>query len=654
MTADSPDRTRAVGAAVLIAVLVGLALLYYRGTAIDPEASGDPRADEIVPGEDGPSGTGSASPQPQPRTPPGPRAAAPLPPIRLSPAEASSDPSARHGALAGRVVSWSTSRPIAGAELTFASRGRTTSIRTGEDGAFLHHAAAVGEHTLSLVTADHFHPYAPEWDTSPLVFRAVAGQRVEGIVVYLVPVVSYAGLVLDAEGEPAADAQIRLIDRGGAERALIPQETDTWQSAEDGTFEFTAPDGALLESRHPELGRGRGRVDFGVQASKRLTIQLTTDPLPGQLSARIAGRVEADGTPLPDVAVFANPRPDNPADPAEQLHPHRHAISDAEGRFVIEGLDVGPHSLFARAPGYAAARDRAEAPADDVVLVMGSEALVEGTVKDATTGAPLASSTVVVERETGPLSRQRVATATTFGSDGRFVVRGLAAGSYEISATAHGYATSDPRPILVDADARTRVDLTLGRGATIRGVLTSGEGGPPIAQGRVTLEGTLGQDNSAVPMLVSATTDDEGAFTLTGVPPGSRSLFVAGEGHHGRVISGLVATEGAALELTIDLTPTEEGEEPRIELVGIGAVLSAVGDGLVIGRVVEGGGAAEAGLGSDDVILAVDGVAVTELGFGGAIERIRGREGSTLVLRVRRAGAEAEEDLVVIRKRIRA
>ncbi|MBZ0118466.1 MAG: PDZ domain-containing protein, partial [Sandaracinaceae bacterium] len=131
-------------------------------------------------------------------------------------------------------------------------------------------------------------------------------------------------------------------------------------------------------------------------------------------------------------------------------------------------------------------------------------------------------------------------------------------------------------------------------------------------------------------------------------------IVVRASDHHGRVRSGIVATEGARVDVgTIELAPVEEGEEPALELAGIGAVLSAEGDAMVIGRVIEGGGAAEAGLVAGDAILEVEGVPVTTLGFGGTIERIRGPEGTQVSLRVRRASG-AIEPIAVPRRRIRA
>jgi hypothetical protein len=652
MSEDSPDRTRAVGVFVLVAVLLGLVLLYLRGEAVE-ESTQD--SSEIATSSGDDSTSAEPSPSRSRSSERGSEARSTRRPLRLSPAVSRQDRSARFGVLAGHVLSWSTNEPVAGAEVTFEVAGQAVTEHTDRDGAFEYYPRRATEHTLSIVTARGYHPYAPDWETSPITFRPEPWQRVEGIVVYLVPALDYTGLVVSAEGEPVAGARIRLLETAAAEQALMPPTENAWESGADGTFTFHAADGALFEARHPEHGRGRARLDFAAQASHRLRIELTTDARPAMMAARIEGRVEVeDGTPLPEATVFAVPRPDNEADPSAQLHPIGSAFTDEEGHFAIEGIDVGPHSVSTSVTGYATARAEIEAPADDVVLVVSEEALLTGKVSDAETGAPLASSTIVVERETGPLSRRVVATATTFASDGGFAVHGLSAGSYLVRATAHGYAASEPRPVLVEPGDPTDMEIALGRGATISGVVTSGEGGPGIAGARVTLEGALGADNSAVPILVSAVTRDDGGFTLTGVPPGSRSVFVAARDHHGRVISGIAATEGGTVELTIDLTPTEEGEEPQIELAGIGAVLSAHDDGLIIGRVVEGGGAAEAGLVPDDVILSVDGVRAVDLGFGPTIERIRGPEGSTVRLRVRRAGTEREEDIVVSRKRIRA
>ena len=124
-------------------------------------------------------------------------------------------------------------------------------------------------------------------------------------------------------------------------------------------------------------------------------------------------------------------------------------------------------------------------------------------------------------------------------------------------------------------------------------------------------------------------------------------------GYHRRLLTGLEVREDGALgPFDVELSPTADGEEPGYELTGIGAVLSPRVDELVIVRVLDGGGAAEVGLAPGDAIRWVDGVPVTELGYTGAIERIRGPEGTSVRLSVHRASGE-DAEITVPRRAVR-
>ena len=104
----------------------------------------------------------------------------------------------------------------------------------------------------------------------------------------------------------------------------------------------------------------------------------------------------------------------------------------------------------------------------------------------------------------------------------------------------------------------------------------------------------------------------------------------------------------------VELTPLKEGEKPKIELAGIGAVLAPIEDGLEIQRSIEGGGAADAGLGAGDVIVAVDGVSVLGASMQESIQRIRGPEGTQVVLTVKKKADGTVVEIAVVRKKIRA
>ena len=75
------------------------------------------------------------------------------------------------------------------------------------------------------------------------------------------------------------------------------------------------------------------------------------------------------------------------------------------------------------------------------------------------------------------------------------------------------------------------------------------------------------------------------------------------------------------------------------------------GDALAIGTLLPGGGALEVGLKPGEAIVAVEGTPVTDIGFGPAIQRIRGPEGTFVTLTIRRS--EGNVTLAVPRRRVR-
>jgi uncharacterized Zn-binding protein involved in type VI secretion len=219
---------------------------------------------------------------------------------------------------------------------------------------------------------------------------------------------------------------------------------------------------------------------------------------------------------------------------------------------------------------------------------------------------------------------------------GRFTVRGVQPGTSAVSAAAFGLAASEPVTVELAPGATGAVALRLGRGGALSGRVVGRDGGVALEGARVSLEGSQG--TGVVPLLAETRSGADGAFTLSGIPVGRHSIYVAAVGHNARLLPPRdfheAQTEGPEL---VVLSPVAPGQEPQLELMGIGAALKAVGDALVITQAMPGGGAAEAGLTAGDAILSIDGVPVASLGFVGGIERIRGPENTLVDLQVRRA-----------------
>lgn len=642
-----------------IVIAAGLALVAAGlWLVLRPPGGGRGTTDGGAAAADGAAAEAVAAVTPAPRPPvDGPaRAGRARPPaLGLVTATAVRDEAAGPGAFEGVVASWSTGEGVAGAELTFAHAGAVSSTRSDRDGRFRFEAAEPGAYELVEVTAEGYLPYAPEWGHSPVRLVARPAVVIRGIAVTLRPAIDYRGTVLDPAGQPVAGATVRIVSTPGGDVALEPIE-DRFTADARGRFVFHAPDDAVLEARHPDFSRGLATLDGAAQVSHELTIRLGP-PGEERASASLSGVVvDARGDGVEDALVTCRraggERGEEPGAGAQ-------ATSDAEGRFALEGLAPGPYMVTAVRAGSAPARiELVEAGASDLRLVLEQGATVTGMVRDAETGDVLAGFSVVALRRVGELGREPERTATVFDGEGRYELDGLGPGDYDVVATARDFAPSAPGRVAV-ADPPPgepiELDLSLGRGGRVSGRVIDSVSRQPLEHARVSVEAALGPSATVMPLLASATTDAAGAFEIRGLAAGLRSVHVAAAGHHRRIISGLpVEADGSVGPLEIDLRPVAEGEEPALELTGIGAVLAAEGDALVIGRLIPGGGAAEAGLQSGDGILAIDGASVVDLGFEGSIERIRGPEGSTVRLTVRRAGSGEVQDLDVPRRRIAA
>ncbi|MDE0243382.1 MAG: S41 family peptidase [Candidatus Kaiserbacteria bacterium] len=88
------------------------------------------------------------------------------------------------------------------------------------------------------------------------------------------------------------------------------------------------------------------------------------------------------------------------------------------------------------------------------------------------------------------------------------------------------------------------------------------------------------------------------------------------------------------------------------EIDGIGAYLTIYNDQLTVAKTVGGGPAAQAGLRSDDVILAIDGVESITYNLSEAAEMIRGPRGSQVLLTIYRPVTDDTFDVTITRAHI--
>jgi Carboxypeptidase regulatory-like domain/PDZ domain len=554
-------------------------------------------------------------------------------------------------AFEGRVVSAATGLGVAGAELTFSRSGEATSVPAAADGTFRFEPRLTGRWTLAAVSAAGFLPFAPEWGHSPVLLDAREGARVRGITIALMPAIEYLGRVVDADGRPMAGADVRILGAAAGETALLPlRERFTTDAA--GELRFSAPDGAVLEARRAGYATGTATVDFAARLSRRVTVVLRPAATAREELA-IAGRVVTTAGEPADGAVVAAEAEDE-ADP-----PPRQATTGVAGDFALRGLPPGTYRLLATRPGAAPALQRGvRAGAGDVVLTLQAGGRLSGRVRDRRSGEPVVPFTVAV-RARGRTNRfLPLRTLAVVDASGRYEMDDLAPGRSVVVVAAPGHAPSAEVDVTIPeagAPAAT-VDFDLSAGGRIDGIVLDARTRQPIAGAEIEVEGQVELGPSPLPVLALAASGPDGRFQLTGVPEVPLSLRASAVGHHARIFSGVEVHEGDTRPpISIELTPLEPGEEPRVELTGIGAVLARRGELLAIVSVVPGGGAAEAGLAPGDQIVRIDGLAVAELPFGTAVNLIRGPEGSSVVLGVRRRDdpQRAELRVVVVRRLVR-
>jgi hypothetical protein len=381
------------------------------------------------------------------------------------------------------------------------------------------------------------------------------------------------------------------------------------------------------------------RLDLAAQVSHRLTVRLADGAAPLASPQPIAGKVVDEHQAAVDQAQVTA---------YDGAIPLAQTTTDGEGGFALQ-VRAARVQLVAARRGFVSATREVQGGSRDVLLQLSRGGRIVGTVREKQSGKPVAAFSIVATERRGALERGETLTRSFFDSEGRFALAGVKPGSWYVVAVADGRGAAPEQRVEVSAGGDGKCEFSLPSGARLAGKVVDRESRRGLAGARVSLENPWGADTGVpLPVVASAETNAGGDFVLTGMSEGTVSLFAAAEGHHNRVLPGIRIGDEAPL--TIDLIATQPGESPQIESAGINAAVSAQGDLLVLGHISPNGGAAAAGLQEGDVILRVDGTDVSELGFAGAVAHLRGPEGTTVEVTIRRG--DAVSDVAVPRKRV--
>ena len=349
---------------------------------------------------------------------------------------------------------------------------------------------------------------------------------------------SVSGRVLGADGNPLTDAGVYLYWASASDE----WEYDWYNHVdENGYYSFSDIEPGDYKLRFRDFNGDhrdqwyQGKTGFATADSLTLVegpndlgdVQLTT-------GAKIRGAISYSGAlagqPVVDAGVrlyaWSDPDGDN-------------EITDSwvdEGQYSLNRLDAGSYYLVVSYGALTHKSERIDVADDEVVtldLAVSPGASLSGAITR--NGAPLADAWVSAWNKTG----WTVSGART-NAAGEYTVPALASGSYTISVYSGGSdrylggATTRRGATwvkLIADQSRTGVDLDMGGGGIVQGKVT-GPGGNSVPDASVTLIGKNGITTAY------GDTDENGQYTISGVPAGRYALRVNHDDYLGQWWNG--------------------------------------------------------------------------------------------------------------------
>ena len=218
-----------------------------------------------------------------------------------------------------------------------------------------------------------------------------------------------------------------------------------------------------------------------------------------------------------------------------------YTFSDSEGTYRLNGVKSGTYSIIANATNHNPLSKVVTVPAGETVQVnfalTSLTGTISGVVYHSTTLDPLNGANVSV--------RVGVLTITVASSiDGIYMLPGLSAGTYTVTATLDGFNTSTVEDVDVVSGQDTEgVDIYLDEKPTkIWGVVKAGT--VLLVGANISVEGTDAYAISSI----------DGEYEIGGIPAGTYTITASLVGYYNQSVQNVVVAVGSEVQLNFNLT----------------------------------------------------------------------------------------------------
>lgn len=364
------------------------------------------------------------------------------------------------------------------------------------------------------------------------------------------------GTVRDTNGDPVPGARVETTAGPNIGRFAV---TDA-----SGFYRITGLAAGSYSVRTTATGFTALTRQTTLTAGQTTTLDLTLTASTGGTNGAISGTVtQAGGGPVDAVTVRIS----------AGAGIGQSTTTDASGNYVLANLPAGTYELTFSKTGFQNAViggivvTAGQTTDVDTTLQGGgtSGATLTGLVRDNGTSALLSGALVEV------LLNGTAVTSGTTDANGRYTLSGVAPGTYVVRFSRSGYDTRDVTAItLTSGQTRTldtRLSASVIQPGTISGIVRDAAA-RPLPNATIQLTGTSGTR--------TVLTDANGAFSFTGVAPGSGySVSASSPGLVTSTQSNISVASGQTLTLTFNLTTgTGQGSVSGVVRTSTGLALS--------------------------------------------------------------------------------